>query len=265
MLRKKIRDFVNPIIALIKLMPYLWQVRNEKDFYSISHSYLGWMPLCIFTDPQEWVKMLLSSPRRYQNGYQRPYSFYVPSLSANPFAQKDEIAELLEANIEQIRDEFFKIANRGIVTPSKSLVEQGNWTTFPLMRAAKTLEDNIKLCPVTWSVVQKCSLLWGVRGGVYFSILTPGTHIKSHCGPSNLKLRYHLTIQEEPKAKIRSGTIWKSWSQGQCLILDDSFEHEVIHDGENQRVVLIVDCWHPDLNDKDKEFLVNIHQIWRGK
>ena len=32
------------------------------------------------------------------------------------------------------------------------------------------------------------------------------------------------------------------------LIFDDSFEHEVWHEGADDRVVLICDMWHPDLD-----------------
>ena len=212
MVVNKIKDLINPIIALGKLTPYLWKVRQDKEFYSISHSYLSWIPLCLFSDLRGWFKMLIFSSQRFRNKYQRPYSFYVPFLSATPFSEINQTAEILQANVKQITDEFHKIAYQEVDSPSKILVEQGSWTTFPLMRAANVIKDNIQLCPITWSIVQQCPLLWGVRGGVYFSILTPGTHIKSHCGPSNLKLRYHLTIQEDSKAKIRSGQQWKTWS-----------------------------------------------------
>lgn len=104
----------------------------------------------------------------------------------------------------------------------------------------------------------------GTRGGVYFSILPPGTRIKPHCGPSNLKLRYHLTIEPADGARIRSGGTWRSWVPEGCLILDDALEHEVVHDGDVRRVVLIVDCWHRNLTEHERDFLRRVNQIWRG-
>jgi aspartate beta-hydroxylase len=53
-------------------------------------------------------------------------------------------------------------------------------------------------------------------------------------------------------------------ARGECLILDDSFEHEVRHDGTRRRVVLIVDCWHPDLTEPEREFITHVHRVWRG-
>jgi aspartyl/asparaginyl beta-hydroxylase (cupin superfamily) len=39
----------------------------------------------------------------------------------------------------------------------------------------------------------------------------------------------------------------REWQEGEVLLFDDSFEHEVFHDGVGPRVVLIVDVWHPQL------------------
>jgi len=43
------------------------------------------------------------------------------------------------------------------------------------------------------------------------------------------------------------------WQKGQCLVFDDSFEHEVTHAASSDcdRIVLLIDFWHPDLNDAE--------------
>ena len=142
-------------------------------------------------------------------------------------------------------------------------MDEGTWNTFPLRRSTIDLDENISRCPETWSIVQQCPLLRGVSGGVYFSIMYPSTHVRPHCGPSNLKRRYHLTLEEADGARIRSGDQWRTWQEGECLILDDSFEHEVQHRGDRKRVVLIIDCWHPDLNEHERDFLARLHLVWR--
>jgi aspartate beta-hydroxylase len=48
---------------------------------------------------------------------------------------------------------------------------------------------------------------------------------------------------------------YRSWQEGEWLIFDDSFEHEVHHNGTNTRLVLIVDVWHPDLTVKEQNTL----------
>lgn len=50
----------------------------------------------------------------------------------------------------------------------------------------------------------------------------------------------------------------RTWTEGNILILDDSFEHEVWHNGTTYRLILIVDVWHPDLTADEKKTLVPI-------
>ena len=41
--------------------------------------------------------------------------------------------------------------------------------------------------------------------------------------------------------------IFRTWKEGKFIIIDDSFEHEVWHDGTELRLILIVDFWHPEI------------------
>ncbi|MGK7947333.1 MAG: aspartyl/asparaginyl beta-hydroxylase domain-containing protein [Xenococcaceae cyanobacterium] len=260
---QKIQKKLAASASLFTLIEFLFKASQDKDLHPILRSYIGKIPLCIFSEPILWVKLLWIANSRFRNSQQRPYAFYVPHLKAISFGIPDRISAYLEENFQSIYEEFTTVAPPEIATPSKALVSEGTWNTFPLRRSSKLQTDNIARCPQTWKIVKQCPLLEGVEGGVYFSIIYPGTQVRSHCGPSNLRYRYHLTIEEAKDARIRSGSEWRSWQQGKCLILDDSFEHEVIHSGDKRRVVFIVDCWHPDLTEKEREFLTNFHQIWR--
>lgn len=264
-IKHRLESSIRPATTFIRLAPYLLQVSRDPALQNILRSYLGWMPLCLFSEPVRWFTMLCTHRSRFQNPDQSPHTFYVPHLGAAPFQSPDAVSHRLEENFEAIRAEFTQVSDLEVKTPSYALVKQGTWNTFPLMRSAKPISENIERCPKTWEIAQQCPLLEDVRGGVYFSIMYPGTQVKPHCGPSNLKLRYHLTVAEEKGAKIRSGQEWRTWQEGKCLILDDSFEHEVQHTGDQRRVVLIVDCWHPDLNEAERAFLTRLHQIWHAR
>ena len=63
-------------------------------------------------------------------------------------------------------------------------------------------------------------------------------------------------------AGYASATI-RAWKQGECLVFDDSFEHEVFHDGNADRIVLICDCWHPQV-DVDTMVVPLLSQIACG-
>ena len=89
-------------------------------------------------------------------------------------------------------------------------------------------------------------------GAHFFSRLVAGSHIGAHCGPSNLRLRVHLGLLVPEGTRIRVGDEVRAWREGECLVFDDSYEHEVWHDGAGDRIVLICDMWHPDLDvDRD--------------
>jgi aspartate beta-hydroxylase len=108
-------------------------------------------------------------------------------------------------------------------------------------------------------------LCTNVAGLVYFSIMKPGTIVKPHCGPVNTRLRYHLTLRHDPAAEIRVGDGKRSWQAGECLVFDDSFEHEVWHRGASPRVVLLVDCWHPSLTAQEREIIERLYLRLAGR
>ena len=83
--------------------------------------------------------------------------------------------------------------------------------------------------------------------------MTPGTKVWSHVGPTNTRLRLHLGLKvpksnEKLFLKVVNDTI--HWTEGKAFIFDDSFEHEVEHNAESIRMILIADFWHPDLDEK---------------
>lgn len=49
--------------------------------------------------------------------------------------------------------------------------------------------------------------------------------------------------------------VCRTWKEGQFIIIDDSFEHEVWHTGASDRLILIVDFWHPDIDEKMRRTL----------
>jgi hypothetical protein len=44
---------------------------------------------------------------------------------------------------------------------------------------------------------------------------------------------------------------WQEWVQGKVRAFDDSFVHQVWHNGTRERIVLIAFMWHPDFLSED--------------
>jgi len=55
-------------------------------------------------------------------------------------------------------------------------------------------------------------------------------------------------------ARMRVGEELKYLKQDECIIFDDSFNHEAWHDGTSTRINLILDFWHPELSDDEVKF-----------
>ena len=134
-------------------------------------------------------------------------------------------------------------------------LKAGAWTDMQLYANCRRDEANCARCPRAAAAIAQHDAFNVLCGAHFFSRLTPGTHIGSHCGPSNLRLRVHLGLVVPPGTRIRVGDEVREWREGECLVFDDSFEHEVWHDGDaGDRIVLICDMWHPGL-DVDREIV----------
>ena len=81
-----------------------------------------------------------------------------------------------------------------------------------------------------------------------FSILAPGKHIPEHNGPYKGVIRYHLGLKvprAADRCRIRVGDTYATWREGASLIFDDTYEHEVWNDTDEERVVLFLDVVRP--------------------
>jgi aspartyl/asparaginyl beta-hydroxylase (cupin superfamily) len=64
----------------------------------------------------------------------------------------------------------------------------------------------------------------------------------------------------EGDCAIRVGHETRRWEEGRCLIFDDHFEHEAWNHTQEERIVLIVDLWHPDLTATEVELLTGLQE-----
>ena len=194
-----------------------------------------------------------------------PTVLYVPGITGKPIWNPSDI-QLVNPNPNQfslMRSEYDSISAIGDgncwvtnETPS------GTWHLFYLYNQGKQITDNCRLCPNTLEYISSLqgSMLDSVFGNVAFSVLLPGTIIEPHTGSTNAKLRSHLALQSDSAAFMRvSGDVVR-WVEGEWLLFDDSFIHEVHHHGDKERVVLMVDFWHPDLNKHECQAIKTVYQ-----
>jgi aspartate beta-hydroxylase len=86
-----------------------------------------------------------------------------------------------------------------------------------------------------------------------YSVLQPGAHIPPHTGVVNCRLVVHLPLIIPSDCGIRVGSETRGWEEGNCIVFDDTFEHEAWNRSGHTRVVLIFDIWNPHLTEAERE------------
>ena len=95
----------------------------------------------------------------------------------------------------------------------------------------------------------------------FISILDPGVRLPAHKDPYAGILRYHLGIRipEANPPRIRLDQDYYTWKNGEGAVLDVSFEHEVINESDEPRIIVIVDFRRPMGMYAD---LINRYFLW---
>lgn len=152
-------------------------------------------------------------------------------------ARADEIKAELDGLLTRVDD----LPNfQDIQEEQQQLTQDDNWKVFLFHAYGARADENCRRCPKTAEIVESIP---GMTTAM-FSVLRGRKHIPPHTGPWKGVLRYHLALRtpaDETAARIRVGHSIKHWTEGQSLVFDDTFEHEVWNDSDETRVVLFVD------------------------
>ncbi|HLA01765.1 MAG TPA: aspartyl/asparaginyl beta-hydroxylase domain-containing protein [Aestuariivirga sp.] len=131
------------------------------------------------------------------------------------------------------------------ISPDQKRISKGaNWRTFILFGFGNRLGMNCKHAPITTRLLEAVPNLQTA----WFSILSPGYHIPAHRGVSKGILRAHLGLiipKEAEKCRMRVGDTINVWHPGEIFVFDDTYEHEVWNDTEEERVILLFDFDRP--------------------
>lgn len=191
----------------------------------------------------------------------RALGFY-PGLRDQPWWDPEQFAtvQALEASAAEIAAEFAALDPRTFHRESERIYRGGAWDVFLLYERGKKREDRCALVPLTSSIIESHSTLRTQAGLVYFSRLAPGSVVTPHRGPTNMRLRCHLGIKIPPDCHISVDNDTRTWTEGRCIVFDDSFTHSVWNSSDEERIVLIVDLWHPDLDEEEVALLSGLHK-----
>ena len=158
----------------------------------------------------------------------------------------------VEGNWQTIRDELLTLLEDHDALPnfqeiSKDQIEitdDDRWKTFFLFGYGFKTRLGAELCPQTAALMEQIP---GMTTAM-FSILSPRKHILDHRGPYKGVLRYHLGLivpEDAESCRIRVGEDFRHWREGESMVFDDTYNHEVWNDTDETRVVLFVDVLRP--------------------
>jgi len=162
---------------------------------------------------------------------------WVAHIEENWQVIREEVQQLL---VEQSELPSFQEISKDQI----EITDDDRWKTLFLYGYGFEAKLGVQMCPRTAALMREIP---GMTTAM-ISILSPRKHILDHRGPYKGVLRYHLGLvvpADAESCRIRVGEDIRHWQEGESLIFDDTFNHEVWNDTDETRVVLFVDVLRP--------------------
>lgn len=193
----------------------------------------------------------------------KPLGKRYPKLASRPWHDPGQfpLTRYLEAHAREIRDELLTLNQTAYHREAERIGRSGDWDVAFFYERGRRHDEICDQCPITARGIEAYPAMRTLAGLIYVSRLRGGTHVHPHRGPTNLRVRCHLGIRvPDGDCAIRVGDETRRWEEGRCLVFDDYFEHEAWNHTDEDRIVLIVDLWHPDLSDTEIRLLEGLHR-----
>lgn len=154
----------------------------------------------------------------------------------------------IKANFEDVKSELLNasLASKpiqGDLFFDEQITDDGLWHRVYLKWYSKPFKSALASCPKTVAIIERHK---DIRLAMV-SILKPHAVIKPHYGPWAGSYRCLLGIQtpNSPKCAITVAGREAWWTDGEAMFFDDTFQHSVVNDTEDYRIVLFMDIERP--------------------
>ncbi len=185
-----------------------------------------------------------------------------PGLDERPWRDGPiAAATALESHFPALQRECARVERAQLLHYDANIVGSGAWSGHPVFFSGERVDALLSPELVMDETARIVRAIEGQccdfpLGDVLFSAHAPGTTLTPHCSWDGFRMRLHLGLKVPSDCGLRVGTESRSWEEGRTLVFHDSFEHETWNRSHQTRVVLIVDCWHPDLTQPEREALL---------
>jgi len=187
---------------------------------------------------------------------------YDRRISSSPVLDSNRLfpdAQRFTAHWQQIREEALTVAQdlRNIPRFHEIMSEQASisandardWRMFIMQAYGQPIARNLARCPQLAQLIASSPDVLSAS----LSFLAPGKQVPAHRGPFRGILRGYLVLSMpkradgEPAAVLKVDGLEYRLHEGEFMLWDDTFEHEVWNDSDQVRTVLLLDIRRRDL------------------
>ncbi|HZP21237.1 MAG TPA: aspartyl/asparaginyl beta-hydroxylase domain-containing protein [Bauldia sp.] len=124
-----------------------------------------------------------------------------------------------------------------------------DWRMLILKAYGVEVPENLAKMPTLARLLKECPEVKSAT----VSFLAPHKHIPRHRGPFRGVMRFHLGLKIPSEPGGRPATIMMiddqeyRISDGETLLWDDTFPHEVMNNSDEPRIALLLDVWRPHM------------------
>jgi len=124
-----------------------------------------------------------------------------------------------------------------------------DWRMFIMKAYGVSVAENLARCPTVAAVLRQAPEVVSC----VFSFLAPGKHIPKHRGPFRGILRFHLILSMPlddggvPACELNIDGEPYRLRDGDGLLWDDTYPHEVWNRSEQMRIALLLDVWRKNM------------------
>jgi aspartate beta-hydroxylase len=124
-----------------------------------------------------------------------------------------------------------------------------DWRMFVMKAYGADVRPNLARCPLLATLLGDHPEALSAT----FSYLAPGKHVPLHRGPFRGVLRFHvgLSMPRDDGGEL-GATLWidgvpHRLADGETLLWDDTYPHEVLNATDKVRIALLLDVWRPGM------------------
>ncbi len=123
------------------------------------------------------------------------------------------------------------------------IADDHKWKKYYIKWYGNILEDAYVKMPFTSKLIDSIPEIQSAM----ISVLEPGSVITPHVGPFRGAMRYHLGLStpNDDNCCIKVDGIVYSWRDGEDILFDDTFIHEVKNNTNSPRFILFCDVKRP--------------------